>query len=61
MAGTIVLDGSVLIRVTNSAGDTLLDDIIALVEEAQMGKAPSNGKSTTLLLSSYLSSSFSPS
>ena len=40
MAGTIVLDGSVLIRVTNSAGDTLLDDIIALVEEAQMGKAP---------------------
>ncbi len=29
-----------LIRVTNSAGDTLLDDIIALVEEAQMGKAP---------------------
>ena len=40
MAGTVVLDGTVFIRTTAPAGDTLLDDIIALVEEAQMGKAP---------------------
>ncbi|MDB9834970.1 heavy metal translocating P-type ATPase [Candidatus Poseidoniaceae archaeon] len=40
MAGTIVLDGTVYVRTTKPAGDTLLDDIIALVEEAQMGKAP---------------------
>jgi len=40
MAGTVVLDGTVFVRTTKPAGDTLLDDIIELVEEAQMGKAP---------------------
>jgi heavy metal translocating P-type ATPase len=39
-AGTIVLDGSVLIRTTRPSEDTLLASIISLVEEAQMGKAP---------------------
>ena len=40
MAGTVVLDGSVFIRTTSLAGDTLLDEIVDLVHEAQMGKAP---------------------
>ena len=39
-AGTIVLDGTILIRTTRPSEDTLLASIIALVEEAQMGKAP---------------------
>ena len=39
-AGTLVLDGTVLVRTTHSAEDTLLADIIQLVVEAQMGKAP---------------------
>ena len=40
MAGTVVLDGSVFIRTTSLAGNTLLDEIVDLVHEAQMGKAP---------------------
>jgi P-type Cu+ transporter len=40
MAGTVVLDGSVFVRTTSHAGDTLLDEIVELVHEAQMGKAP---------------------
>ena len=40
VAGTIVLDGSVFIRTTRVAEDTLLSNIVDLVEEAQMGKAP---------------------
>lgn len=40
VAGTIVLDGSVFIRTTRVADDTLLSNIVDLVEEAQMGKAP---------------------
>ena len=40
MAGTVVLDGSDFIRTTSLAGDTLLDEIVDLVHEAQMGKAP---------------------
>ena len=40
VAGTIVLDGSVFIRTTRIADDTLLSNIVDLVEEAQMGKAP---------------------
>ena len=39
-AGTLVLDGTVLIRTTHRSKDTLLARIIHLVEEAQMGKAP---------------------
>jgi heavy metal translocating P-type ATPase len=39
-AGTIVLDGTILIRTTRPSEDTLLASIITLVEEAQMGKAP---------------------
>ena len=40
VAGTIVLDGSIFIRTTRVADDTLLSNIVDLVEEAQMGKAP---------------------
>ena len=40
MAGTVVLDGSVFVRTTSLAGNTLLDEIVDLVHEAQMGKAP---------------------
>ena len=40
VAGTIVLDGSVFIRTSRVADDTLLANIVDLVEEAQMGKAP---------------------
>ena len=40
MAGTVVLDGTVFVRTTSLAGSTLLDDIVELVHEAQMGKAP---------------------
>ena len=39
-AGTLVLDGTILIRTTHSSEDTLLANIIQLVEDAQMGKAP---------------------
>ena len=39
-AGTIVLDGTILVRTTRPSEDTLLASIITLVEEAQMGKAP---------------------
>ena len=39
-AGTLVLDGTLLIRTTHRSKDTLLARIIHLVEEAQMGKAP---------------------
>ena len=40
MAGTVVLNGSVFVRTTSLAGNTLLDEIVDLVHEAQMGKAP---------------------
>lgn len=40
VAGTIVLDGSVFIRTTRVVDDTLLSNIVDLVEQAQMGKAP---------------------
>lgn len=40
VAGTIVLDASVFIRTTRLADDSLLSNIVNLVEEAQMGKAP---------------------
>ncbi|RJU83036.1 MAG: Cu(2+)-exporting ATPase [Candidatus Poseidoniales archaeon] len=39
-AGTLVVDGTVLIRTTHRSKDTLLARIIHLVEDAQMGKAP---------------------
>jgi Cu+-exporting ATPase len=39
-AGTLVLDGTILIRTTHTSKDTLLANIIQLVEDAQMGKAP---------------------
>ena len=39
-AGTIVLDGTVLLRTNKVAEDTLLANIISMVEDAQSGKAP---------------------
>jgi len=39
-AGTIVLDGTIILRTTKAAENTLLSNIIRLVEDAQMGKAP---------------------
>lgn len=39
-AGTIVLDGTVLLRTNKVAQDTLLANIISMVEDAQSGKAP---------------------
>ena len=39
-AGTIVLDATIYIRTTKPADDSLIANIIKLVEEAQMGKAP---------------------
>ena len=39
-AGTIVLDGTVLLRTSKAADDTLLANIISMVEDAQSGKAP---------------------
>ncbi|MBT4921313.1 MAG: copper-translocating P-type ATPase [Euryarchaeota archaeon] len=39
-AGTIVLDGTVLLRTNKVAQDTLLANIISMVEGAQSGKAP---------------------
>ena len=39
-AGTIVLDGTVFLRTNKVAEDTLLANIISMVEDAQSGKAP---------------------
>ena len=39
-AGTIVLDGTIFIRTTKLADDSLISNIIRLVEDAQAGKAP---------------------
>ena len=39
-AGTIVLDGTIILRVTALSTDTMLANVIQLVEDAQMGKAP---------------------
>ena len=39
-AGTIVLDGTIVVRTTKSLDDTLLANIIKMVEDAQVGKAP---------------------
>lgn len=40
LAGTIVLDGTVIIRTTKPSTDCLINNVIELVEQAQMGKAP---------------------
>jgi heavy metal translocating P-type ATPase len=40
MGGTIVLDSPINIRSTKLHDDTILANVIALVDEAQMGKAP---------------------
>ena len=40
MGGTIVLDSPINIRSTKPHDDTILANVIALVDEAQMGKAP---------------------
>ena len=39
-AGTIVLDGTVYLRTTKPADDSLIANIVRLVEDAQVGKAP---------------------
>ena len=39
-AGTIVLDGTVYLRTTKPADDSLIANIVKLVEDAQIGKAP---------------------
>ncbi len=39
-AGTIVLDGTVYVRTTKTADDSLISNIVKLVEDAQTGKAP---------------------
>ena len=39
-AGTIVLDSTLLVRTTTLVSDTMLANVIRLVEEAQTGKAP---------------------
>ena len=39
-AGTIVLDGTIIVKTTKSSDDTLLANIIKMVEDAQVGKAP---------------------
>ncbi|NCG42102.1 MAG: heavy metal translocating P-type ATPase [Euryarchaeota archaeon] len=39
-AGTIVLDVTIILRVTALSTDTMLANVIQLVEDAQMGKAP---------------------
>lgn len=39
-AGTVVLDATLLIRTTALVGDTMLANVIRLVDEAQTGKAP---------------------
>tara|TARA_B100001109_G_scaffold250073_1_gene242805 strand:- start:2974 stop:5244 length:2271 start_codon:yes stop_codon:yes gene_type:complete len=40
VAGTVVTDSTVLIRTTSLVQDTMLAGVIALVDEAQSGKAP---------------------
>ena len=40
LSGTIVLDGTVIIRTTKPSNDCLINNVIDLVEQAQMGKAP---------------------
>ena len=39
-AGTVVMDSTLLVRTTALVGDTMLANVIRLVDEAQMGKAP---------------------
>ena len=39
-AGTIVLDGTAYLRTTKPADDSLIANIVKLVEDAQIGKAP---------------------
>ena len=39
-AGTIVLDGTVYLRTTKPADDSLIANIVKLVEDAQIGEAP---------------------
>lgn len=39
-AGTIVLDGTIILRVSALSNDSMLANVIQLVEDAQMGKAP---------------------
>jgi heavy metal translocating P-type ATPase len=39
-AGTIVMDSTLFVRTTALVGDTMLANVIRLVDEAQMGKAP---------------------
>jgi len=39
-AGTIIQDTTILIETTSLVGDTMLSEIIRLVDEAQIGKAP---------------------
>tara|TARA_Y100000589_G_scaffold2260_1_gene2117 strand:- start:341 stop:2611 length:2271 start_codon:yes stop_codon:yes gene_type:complete len=39
-AGTIVLDGTIYLRTTKPAHDSLISNVIQLVEDAQTGKAP---------------------
>lgn len=39
-AGTIVLDNTLYVRTTSLVGDTMLANVIRLVDEAQTGKAP---------------------
>ena len=40
LAGTIVLDGTVIVKTTKPSNDCLINNVIDLVEQAQMGKAP---------------------
>ena len=40
LAGTIILDGSVIIKTTKPSDDCLINNVIDLVEQAQMDKAP---------------------
>ena len=40
VAGTVILDGTLYVRTTALAGDTMLSKVIRLVDEAQLGKAP---------------------
>ncbi|MAF93894.1 copper-translocating P-type ATPase [Candidatus Woesearchaeota archaeon] len=39
-AGTIVLDSTLMVRTTSLVGDTMLANVIRLVDDAQTGKAP---------------------
>ena len=40
VAGTLVLDSSIIVETTKISDDTMLSRVIELVDEAQMGKAP---------------------